>query len=106
MYFARHEHQQGFALGEELLEEEIQSRVRFWLSLQAFCQATYLWNISVQADTNCHVEKGLRARGNGDVIVVASPHEGFPERGVLTGFSRAINMVLGAYSISRSYRGV
>ena len=76
MYFARHEHHQGFALGEELLEEEIQSRVRFLLSLQAFCQATYLWSISVQADTDCHVEKGLRASSRGsnrDVIVVASP---------------------------------
>ena len=37
MYFARHEHQLGFTLKEELLEEDIQSRVRFLLSLQAFC---------------------------------------------------------------------
>ena len=76
MYFARHEHQQGFMLGEELPKEEIQSQVMFLLSLQAFCQATYLWSISVHSDTDCYVEKGLRASsrgGNGGIIVVASP---------------------------------
>ena len=35
IYFARHEHQQGFTLEVELLEEDIQSQVRFLLSLQA-----------------------------------------------------------------------
>ena len=64
MYIARHKYQEGFALGEELLEEKIQSRAgwfeAFALSVN-MTQASYPWSVSVQADTNYHVEKSQQA---------------------------------------------
>ena len=47
-------------------------------------QATYPWSVSVQADTDCHADKGLQGSsggGNGDVIVVTSPTRGVPREG-------------------------
>ena len=49
-------------------------------------QDTYTSSVSVQADTNCHTEKGQQASsggGNGDIIIVASPARGVPREGAL-----------------------